>query len=59
VRGHARHAYPDPATPGVYAGDNPFGTDEPLSPDRFAPPLPGVVRFQPLTKNARGTSRSP
>jgi hypothetical protein len=32
VRGYAWHVYPDPATPGVLAGDNPFGTDEPPEP---------------------------
>jgi len=45
VRGYAWHVYPDPATPGVLAGDNPFGTDEPPSPDRADPRLPeGVER---------------
>lgn len=29
VRGYTWHVYPDPATPGVFAGGIPFGTDEP------------------------------
>src|SRR3982751_6162941 len=40
VRGHAWHVYPDPATPGVLAGDNPFGADEPPSPERVVQPPP-------------------
>ena len=36
ARGYAWHAYPDPATPGVFAGDNPFGTQEPPGPDPSA-----------------------
>jgi hypothetical protein len=48
----ARRSYG--ATPGVFAGDNPFGTDEPPNPDRVVPPLPGVVRIRPLNKNTPG-----
>ena len=45
VRGFAWHVYPDPATPGVLAGDNPFGTEEPPGPDRDVRPPAGVVDF--------------
>jgi len=55
VRGYAWHAYPDPATPGVFAGDNPFGTDDPPGLDR-APvdPPQGVADFWLLNKNTPG-----
>jgi hypothetical protein len=54
VRGYAWHVYPDPATPGVLAGDNPFGTDEPPGPDRLVTPPQGVVRFWLLSRNTPG-----
>jgi hypothetical protein len=54
VRGHAWHVYPDPATPGVLAGDNPFGADEPPSPERVVQPPPGVVCFWLLNQNTPG-----
>jgi len=55
IRGVAWHAYPDPAVPGVMAGDNPFGTDEPPGPDRApARPPDGVVSFWLIGKNAPG-----
>lgn len=55
VRGHVWHAYPDPATPGVFAGDNPFGTEEPPAPDRApARPPQGVVAFWLVGKNTPG-----
>src|SRR3954452_11563208 len=54
-RGYAWHAYPDPATPGVFAGDNPFGTAEPPGPARSpAPPPPGVTDFRLVGKNTPG-----
>jgi len=55
VRGRAWHVYPDPATPGVMAGDNPFGADEPPGPER--PPVrppEGVVSFWLVGKNTPG-----
>jgi hypothetical protein len=46
VRGYAWHIYPDPATPGVMAGDNPFGTEEVPDPARATPRLSeGVEDF--------------
>lgn len=55
TRGYAWHAYPDPATPGVFAGDNPFGTQEPPADDRPSPPPPtGVVDFWLVGKNTPG-----
>ena len=57
VRGYAWHAYPDPATPGVFAGDNPFGTHEPPGPDRSpATLLQGVTDFWLVGKNTPGIS---
>jgi hypothetical protein len=57
VRGYAWHAYPDPATPGVFAGDNPFGTQEPPGPDRSpATPPQGVTDFWLVGKNTPGIS---
>jgi len=57
VQGYAWHAYPDPATPGVFAGDHPFGTDTPPSPDRLSPGRPpGVVEFWLVGKNTPGIS---
>jgi len=57
VRGYAWHAYPDSATPGVFAGDNPFGTQEPPGPDRSPTRLPqGVVDFWLVGKNTPGIS---
>src|SRR4051794_36097510 len=56
-RGYAWHAYPDPATPGVFAGDNPFGTDEPPGPDRSAATPPrGVTDSWLVGKNTPGIS---
>ena len=55
VRGYAWHAYPDPATPGVFAGDNPFGTQESPGPDRSsATPPQGVTDFWLVGKNTPG-----
>jgi len=55
IRGHAWHAYPDPASTGVLAGDNPFGSDEPPGPDRApARPPDGVVSFWLVGKNTPG-----
>jgi len=55
VRGYAWHAYPDPATPGVFAGDNPFGTDETPGLARSPTPMPqGVLDFWLLGKNTPG-----
>jgi len=58
LRGYAWHAYPDPATPGVFAGDNPFGAQEPPAPDR-APTAPpeSVVDFWLVGKNTPGISQ--
>jgi hypothetical protein len=50
VRGYAWHVYPDPATPGVLAGDNPFGTDAPPSLDRVDPRLPEGVEHAWVTR---------
>jgi len=57
VRGYAWHAYPDPATPGVFAGDHPFGSDEPPGLDRspVTPPR-GVPDFWMVGKNTPGIS---
>jgi len=55
VRGYDWHAYPDSATPGVFAGDNPFGTDEPPGLDRSpATPPMGVTDFWLIGKNTPG-----
>src|SRR5262245_54456985 len=57
VRGYAWHAYPDPATTGTFAGDHPFGTDEPPGPDRTSPRAPdGVVSYWLLGRNTPGIS---
>jgi hypothetical protein len=55
VQGYAWHAFPDPATPGVFAGDLPFDPDDPHgpSPSNTRPPK-GVVRFWPLQKDTKG-----
>jgi hypothetical protein len=54
-QGYAWHAYPDPATPGVFAGDNPFGTDETPGLDRSpSTPPPGVRDFWMVGKNTPG-----
>ena len=58
ARGWAWHVYPDPATPGVLAGDNPFGTDEPPSLERLVTPPSGVVRFWQLNRNTPGIRNS-
>ena len=59
IRGYAWHAYPDPATPGVFAGDTPFGTDDPPGLDR-APLTPpeGVVACWQVGKNTPGIHQS-
>ena len=55
IRGRAWHAYPDPATPGVMAGDNPFGTEDRPGPDRaLIHPPDGVVDFWLVGKNTPG-----
>jgi hypothetical protein len=55
ARGYAWHAYPDPATPGVFAGDTPFGSEEPPGIDRSPVPLPrNVVDFWLIGKNTPG-----
>lgn len=54
VRGHAWHTYPDPATPGVFAGDSPFGTGEAPGPDRTVTPPEGVLGFWKVGKNTPG-----
>ncbi|WP_435015788.1 hypothetical protein TA3x_003340 [Tundrisphaera sp. TA3] len=55
IKGYAWHAYADPATPGVMAGDNPFGDEEPPALDR-APvdPPEGVLGLWLLNKNTPG-----
>jgi hypothetical protein len=57
VRGYAWHAYPDPATPGVFAGDHPFGTSETPGLGR-SPTVPpqGVMDFWMVGKNTPGIS---
>jgi hypothetical protein len=53
VEGYTWHAFPDPATPGVFAGDLPFDPEAPHGPAPSNTNLPkGVVRFWPLRKNA-------
>lgn len=56
IRGHCWHVYPDLATPGVMAGDNPFGTDEAPGPGRDEPAHKpdGVLNFWLVDKNAPG-----
>lgn len=55
VRGYAWHAYPDPATPGIFADDDPFGSDELADPDRTNRGLPaGVLRFWKIAENTPG-----
>ena len=57
LQGYAWHAYPDPATPGVFAGDTPFGTDDPPGLDRAPIRTPeGVVDFWLIGKNTPGIS---
>jgi hypothetical protein len=55
VRGYAWHVYPDPATPGVFNGDNPFVDGN--SHVRGRPPLAprgGVVESWQVGKNTPG-----
>lgn len=55
VRGYAWHVYPDPATPGVFEGDNPFAVGD--APGRGRPPYEptsGVVEFWQVGKNTPG-----
>jgi hypothetical protein len=55
TRGYAWHVYPDPATPGVLAGDNPFGAGDPPGPDRAPVAKPAhVVDIWLVGKNAPG-----
>src|SRR5947209_7986880 len=55
VRGFAWHIYPDPATPGVMAGDNPFGTEEVPGADRSPARVPeGVKDFWVTRKTTPG-----
>jgi hypothetical protein len=59
VRGYVWHVYPDPATPGVFAGDTPFGSDEPPA-ARGSPPVPErVVIFWRLDKGTPGIQNYP
>jgi hypothetical protein len=55
VRGYAWHIYPDPATPGVFDGDNPFVVGDAGGRGRppYDPP-PGVVEFWQVGKNTPG-----
>lgn len=55
VRGYVWHVYPDPATPGVFEGDNPFVVGDARGPGRppYDPPA-GVVEFWQVDKNAPG-----
>ena len=43
IRGYAWHVYPDPATPGVMAGDDPFGAADAPGPARAVITLPACV----------------
>jgi len=55
VRGYAWHVYADPATPGVMAGDDPFGADEPPGRERTpVEPPEGVGPYWLLNKNTPG-----
>jgi hypothetical protein len=55
VEGYTWHAYPDPATPGVFAGDIPFDGDDPHGPGPSnSHPPKGVVRFWPLREDTKG-----
>jgi len=55
IKGYAWHAYPDPATPGVMAGDNPFGDEEVPALDRTPVDPPGNARaYWLLNKNTPG-----
>jgi hypothetical protein len=55
TRGHAWHAYADPASPGVMTGDTPFGSDDPPGPDRAPTGTPDrVVTFWLVGKNTPG-----
>jgi len=55
VRGYAWHLFPDPATPGVFEGDNPFVVGKAHGPGRppYDPPS-GVLEFWQVGKNAPG-----
>jgi len=55
VRGYAWHVYPDPATPGVFEGENPFVVGDARGPGRppFEPPA-GVLEFWQVGKNTPG-----
>jgi hypothetical protein len=55
IRGYAWHVYPDPATPGVFEGDNPFshGDAEGRGRPPYDPPQ-DVVEFWQVNKNAPG-----
>jgi len=55
VRGYAWHVSPDPATPGVFEGDNPFVVGDAHGPGRppFEPPG-GVLEFWQVGKNTPG-----
>ena len=55
IRGYAWHVYPDPATPGVMAGDDPFGTTEAPGPNRGLICLPtGVMQHWKLQTGLPG-----
>jgi len=55
VRGVAWHVYPDPATPGVFEGENPFTVGDAHGRGRppYDPPE-GVVEFWQVGKNTPG-----
>jgi len=55
VRGYAWHVYPDPATPGVFEGDNPFVLGDARGPGRppYAP-TGGTLEFWQVGKNTPG-----
>lgn len=52
VRGHAWHVYPDPASPGVFEGDNPFHPEDPRGPGRRT--FKHVLDFWMVGKNTPG-----
>jgi hypothetical protein len=53
-RGYAWFVYPDPGSPGPYAGDTPFGGDEPEP----AAGRPGITGFWAVGDNATGLSNT-
>jgi hypothetical protein len=54
VRGYAWHAYPDPAMPGVFEGDNPFVAGDAHGPGRPpTAPSSGVLELFTRARNRR------